>query len=207
MPRYDLVLKPERGRRAERIALDCPSDEAARDAAEVLVGEHSAELRAEDRLVRAWAGAPVQASRERVAAWLATPLSSAVGAAVIATSPRGTVLHWDRNAVRLYGWSAADALGRDIVELTPATQSRLDAVQVMDTLRSGQPWQGEMVLRDKAGRPFRAWVLDVPLGDVAGGAGVIVGISLPLAERAAIADHSEAIEAELHRRFEEVQVP
>ena len=50
----------------------------------------------------------------------------AVDQAVIATTPEGIVVAWNPNAETLYGWTAAEAIGRSIVELTPSEQATGD---------------------------------------------------------------------------------
>ena len=53
--------------------------------------------------------------------------ASPVYQAVIATTPEGVVVAWNPNAETLYGWTAAEAIGRSIVELTPSEQATGDA--------------------------------------------------------------------------------
>ncbi|MDP9458074.1 MAG: PAS domain-containing protein, partial [Actinomycetota bacterium] len=45
-------------------------------------------------------------------------LLDGVGYALIATDPLGKILYWNRAAEELYGWSAGEAMGRSVVELT-----------------------------------------------------------------------------------------
>jgi PAS domain S-box-containing protein len=105
----------------------------------------------------------------------------ASGAAVIATTPQGAVLYWNEAAVRLYGWKAEEALGRNVVNVTPALQSREQAAEIMKQLQRGEPWEGDIVLRRRDGTPFKAFVTDVLVGD--GDNSVIVGASVVAAKR------------------------
>lgn len=105
------------------------------------------------------------------------------GLAVIATSVEGVVLYWNDGARALYGWSRAEALGRNILDLTPALQSRSEATSIMQSLRSGLTWQGEIVVRRRDGTPFSAFVADIPVGAVQEGRGAIVGLSVKASER------------------------
>ena len=105
----------------------------------------------------------------------------ASGAALIATSPEGAVLYWNDAAQRLYGWKATEALGRNVVDVTPALQSREQAAEIMKQLQRGQPWEGDIVLRRRDGTPFKAFVTDVLVGD--GDTAVIVGASVIAARR------------------------
>ncbi|HEX6858580.1 MAG TPA: PAS domain-containing protein [Caulobacteraceae bacterium] len=106
----------------------------------------------------------------------------AAGAALIATAHDGTVVYWNAAATRLYGWDAEEALGRNVVELTPALQSREEALDIMRRLQRGESWEGEIILRRRDGTPFKAFVADVPV--VA--EGVIVGASEVASRREAV---------------------
>ncbi len=121
--------------------------------------------------------------------------------AIIATDGDGRVRYWSRQASRLYGWRAEEALGRDILDLTPARQSQAEAAAAMRTLAAGDGWQGEMVLKGRDGRPFRAYVVNVPIATADGP--LIVGASV-------LIDDCEALEqarAELEARLEAVAGP
>lgn len=108
---------------------------------------------------------------------------AAADIAVIATNAAGTVAYWNPAAAALYGWSSDEAVGRNVLDLTPATQSRGQAARIMQSLRSGSTWQGEFVVRGRDGRPFRAFVTDIPVGDIHEGGGAIVGASVPADRR------------------------
>lgn len=113
--------------------------------------------------------------------------------AVIATSPDGAVVFWSRGARRLYGWTEADALGRNIMELTPAVQARPKAGEIMDSLRRGEAWDGEILLRKKDGSLFRAVVTDLPLSLSGEAVAVIVGVSGPIEDKAAVVAKAESL--------------
>ena len=107
----------------------------------------------------------------------------ATAPAVIATTPGGVVVAWNAEAETLYGWSAEEALGRNIVELTPSEQAATDADAIMKTLRNGESWSGEFPVRRKDGSSFLAFVSDTPVVDENGDIVVIVGVSHDAAER------------------------
>ena len=77
----------------------------------------------------------------------------------------------------LYGWSRAEAMGRNIVELTPGELSRGEAEEIMRLLRSGHSWTGNFVVRGRDGEPFTAKVADFPVRDTAGELRGIIGVS------------------------------
>ena len=100
--------------------------------------------------------------------------------AVIATDATGQVLYWNDAARRLYGWESAEAIGRQIVDLTPSLQSRDDAVRIMAALARGKHWSGEFPVTRKDGSTFVAHVIDAPVHDELGQLVGIIGISSDL---------------------------
>lgn len=112
--------------------------------------------------------------------------------AIIATDAAGAVTAWNHAAQRLYGWRAAEAMGRSILELTPSQQSRGEAAEIMATLQRGEAWSGEIILRRKDGQVFRAYVKNFPVGE-----GVIVGVSTAASQRHLLDAHRDAIQAEI----------
>ena len=98
--------------------------------------------------------------------------------AVIGTDENGTVLFWNSAAEDLYGYSADEAIGRNIVDITPAMMSRRDAERIMHELLAGKSWNGDFTVRHRDGSVITVQVEDVPVmvdGAVVG----IVGISSP----------------------------
>lgn len=96
--------------------------------------------------------------------------------AVIATDARGVILYWSAAAESLYGWRADDALGRDILAVTPTRGSSEEAATIMEELRHGRLWTGMFILQQRDGTPIMVHVTDVPIrdeGEVVG----IVGVS------------------------------
>lgn len=83
--------------------------------------------------------------------------------AVIATDHGGTILYWNYLATKMYGWPSAEALGRNIVDVTPVTQASAEAQAIMQQLVSGRPWTGAFDVRTRAGNPLRAYVTDIPV--------------------------------------------
>jgi len=106
-------------------------------------------------------------------------LLDGLGQAVIATDPTGRIMYWSPAAESLYGWSADEVLGRDILTVTPSEVSRAQGAEIMSTLAAGEVWSGAFRVQARDGNAFTASVTDVPLlGDVNGVSG-IVGVSAP----------------------------
>ena len=106
--------------------------------------------------------------------------------AVIVTDTSGRVLRWSDSAASLYGWSATEAVGRNVLDLTPSEMSRALAEQIMTTLNEGSVWSGQFDVRARDGRSFTAYVTDVPLLDDREVVVGIVGASAPALEPVAV---------------------
>src|SRR3954466_4607946 len=76
------------------------------------------------------------------------------GAAVIATDAAGTIVYWNEGAAFLYGWEPEEALGRNVIDVTPTRNSTDDAMQIMEELRLGQEWTGEFIVKRRDGTPI-----------------------------------------------------
>jgi PAS domain S-box-containing protein len=115
---------------------------------------------------------------------LQASLLDAVEQAVMATDLDGKVIFYNRFAETLYGWTAEEAMGRHVVELT----SRSDpakASQIMAFLTQGGSWSGEFVAARRDGSTFPAYVTDSPIFDTTGRQIGIVGISRDISQEKA----------------------
>jgi PAS domain S-box-containing protein len=137
-----------------------------------------------------------------VGSFSADEILASLGEAVIVTNTAGVVVFWNHAAQELYGWTAEEALGRKIEELTVPDLAREKAADIMTALREGVSWAGGFPVRRKDGTMFPALVNDAGIyrgGDLVG----IVGISTnlgralrPLLERsteAALVLRSDAV--------------
>src|SRR3954453_11923177 len=124
------------------------------------------------------------------AAWLLRSL----GHAVIATDLTGGVRYWNPSAEQLYGWSAEEALGRDIVGLTVPQISQEMADEIMQTLREGGQWSGGFIVQRKDGLTFPALVTDTGVRTADGELVGIIGVSADVGHglRVLLAQSSDA---------------
>jgi PAS domain S-box-containing protein len=92
--------------------------------------------------------------------------------AVASTDAVGAVTLWNTRAAALYGWTADEAVGRSLVELLSPQGKEAGARELVETLRTGVPWQGTMRLRCRDGSLVAAFVRNSALRD---GDGDLVG--------------------------------
>jgi len=109
-------------------------------------------------------------------------LLNAVEQAVIATDLAGKVIYWNNFAESLYGWSAAEAVGSNIFDLTPAIESKDRAAEIFATLKNGHSWTGELTLRRRDGSTFPAMITDSPITNDSGELMGIVGVSVDITD-------------------------
>lgn len=96
---------------------------------------------------------------------------------VIVTDLEGTVTHWNHFAEVVYGWTAAEAVGKPIGDLTvgPVTQDTADAIMVR--LRQGKHWSGTSEARRRDGTLIAIHIVNAPVVDADGVPVAIAGIS------------------------------
>ena len=122
----------------------------------------------------------------------------AVRQAVIATDLDGQIVYWNRFAEALYGWSASEVQGRNILEITPSAMSQAQAAAIMDDLRDGKEWTGEFQVQRRDGTTFLAHVTNSPLRDEQGALIGILGFSVDLTTH-------KQLEAQLREETETVE--
>ncbi|HSP34143.1 MAG TPA: PAS domain-containing protein [Thermoanaerobaculia bacterium] len=106
-------------------------------------------------------------------------LLDALQQSAIATTADGVIVDWNRSAESLYGWRRDEALGRNVVDVTPAAVSREEASRIMSSLAAGEIWSGEFPVRTRSGESFIASVTDVPIVDERDHVVAVVGLSAP----------------------------
>ena len=109
-------------------------------------------------------------------------LLNTVEQSVIATDLGGIVIYWNLYAEELYGWSAEEAIGRNIMELTTPRPSIRQADEIMTQLRQGKSWTGELIVQRKDGTSFPAQTTNSPIYDKQALIGII-GLTNDITER------------------------
>ena len=127
-------------------------------------------------------------------------LLDTVEQAVIATDPDGIVIYWNQFAQKLYGWTAQEALGRQIVELMAPEVMTEQALEIMSRLRQGESWSGEFNARRRDGTTFPAQIINSPINDDNGNLIGIVGVSTDITERKRQEDSLRELTHQLERQ-------
>jgi PAS domain S-box-containing protein len=106
-----------------------------------------------------------------------------VQAAVIAADLEGRVTHWNRHAEVLFGRSADEVLGSDIVAATVPAEQQEAARRILLEAKAGKPWEGEFEVWRKDGTRFFALVSLSPIHDGTGSVTGVVGVAVDISSR------------------------
>jgi PAS domain S-box-containing protein len=110
-------------------------------------------------------------------------LLNTIGQAVMAADLNGIINFWNKAAEVLYGWTAEEAIGNNVLDLIPSQQTKEQAAAIMSALYEGNSWSGELVMQRKDGTSFTAFLTDSPVYDSRHKLVGIIGISSDLTER------------------------
>ncbi|GAB2776190.1 hypothetical protein GCM10010465_23480 [Actinomadura fibrosa] len=106
-----------------------------------------------------------------------------IGQAAIATDANGKITYWNNAATEIYGWSREEVLGKNILRVTPARDTRQKGENIMQVLKQGKIWSGEFMVQRKDGTEFPALVTNSPFYDETGKLQGIIGISSDITDR------------------------
>jgi PAS domain S-box-containing protein len=107
-----------------------------------------------------------------------------VQAAVIAADVSGRISHWNRHAEELLGWTPAEALGRDLIEVLIDSSQRETMKAILAGAIAGTPWEGELRIARKGGGTVLSYTSLSPIRDAARGTAGVVSVSVDVTERA-----------------------
>ena len=132
-----------------------------------------------------------------------TNLLNAVGQAIIATTLQGEIVFFNRFAEQLYGWSAEEALGRNIMDVTVPQISQGQAGEIMAELGRGISWSGEFSVQRRDGTVFPALVVNTPILDPDGEFVGIIGASSDISARKQIEEQLRQSEVKFRNVVEQ----
>jgi len=114
---------------------------------------------------------------------LQSQLLNAVNSAIIATDKENKVFYWNQMAEKLYGWTAEEVYGKDILEVIPGKTVIEAANHIMDQLRHGKKWSGDFIVQRKSGTHLPVFVTNSPIFDSQGHFAGVIGVSNEVSER------------------------
>lgn len=107
----------------------------------------------------------------------------AVDASVIATDLDGRVLAWNDGARRLHGWTAEQAIGRDVVEMTVPASGRELGRQAWASVVATDCWEGRLEADRADGTTVPVRVRTRVLRGTDGAPTGVVGVAVGLSEQ------------------------
>ena len=110
-------------------------------------------------------------------------LLDAVGQAVLSTDLDQRITYWNKSAAALLGWTADEALGRNLVELTRPDTSPAADDELQAMLRRGEPWSRELQLHRKDGTVLPLFTTNAPVFNDMGEVTAVIGVGVDLTER------------------------
>jgi len=132
-----------------------------------------------------------------------------IGQSVIVTNPMAQIVYWNKAAERIYGWTVEEAVGKNIIDITPTTMSQEEAKDIFKTLSAGKNWEGEFRVKNKLGNEFPVYVTNTPFFDDLGKLAGIIGISSDITNRkkrdAEIRELNENLEKLVEKRTEQLE--
>jgi PAS domain S-box-containing protein len=136
--------------------------------------------------VEFWFGSNTDITEQREAAEqirLQATMLAAVNQAVVATDAEGVIIYWNAYAETLYGWTAAEAVGRQVLELIIPPETRAEAEQDIERMRRGESFNIERIKCRRDGSRFPALVSETPVFDEQGRLKAILRVSADITER------------------------
>lgn len=88
-----------------------------------------------------------------------------IGQAVIAVDDEGIINYWNKAATTIYGWLPEDMIGTQVLDQASVNTAAPQALEIIEMLKSGETWSGELIVSRKDGTEFPALVNSTPIYD------------------------------------------
>jgi PAS domain S-box-containing protein len=111
-------------------------------------------------------------------------LLDSVDQAVVVTDMKGKVIYWNSYSEILYGYKKEEAMGMPLSNLvTDDPANARKGKEIMESIKKGNSWSGEFLVKSKRGRIFPVYVTDSPVYDSKGEMKGIIGVSRDITEQ------------------------
>jgi diguanylate cyclase (GGDEF)-like protein/PAS domain S-box-containing protein len=122
----------------------------------------------------------------------ARPILDVLAQPVVATDLEYTIIYWNPAATDIYGYSAADAIGKPIISLLGIRDDLPELHDATTRLAQGQPWTGELQTRTRTGVTLTTLLALTPLsinsGDLVAFIGTSVDVTAAVQDRRRLND-------------------
>ncbi|WP_319479044.1 PAS domain S-box protein [uncultured Draconibacterium sp.] len=92
-------------------------------------------------------------------------LIDSISDSIISTDLDGKITCWNKAAEELYKWKSEDVIGKTIKEIIPSASTIKQSGEVMNSLKSGDSWEGVVEVENKYGKVFPVYIKYSPLLD------------------------------------------
>jgi PAS domain S-box-containing protein len=103
-------------------------------------------------------------------------LLGGVRESLVANDLQGNIFYWNEAAAEMFGWTAAEVLGRSLVETCPAPAFRPMAAAILQGIERGERFAGEFQARRRNGEVFPILLNVAPMYDAEGRLTGCVGV-------------------------------
>jgi PAS domain S-box-containing protein len=125
-------------------------------------------------------------------------IQESVSDAVIATDMDFRIQSWNHAAETIYGWSAAEAIGKPVNEVVQTTyESEADRARILKDFFEYGAWQGEVIQRHRDGSPINILASANLFKDETGQPFGVVSVNRDISERKRIAEALQKSAAEI----------
>lgn len=88
-----------------------------------------------------------------------------MGQAVHVIDRSHRIIYWNRMAEKLYGYTAEEVIGKNVIELLTDFQDFRAASKIISRVVNGESWTGVFHVKNKGGRRFQILATDTPFYD------------------------------------------
>jgi diguanylate cyclase (GGDEF)-like protein/PAS domain S-box-containing protein len=112
-----------------------------------------------------------------------TELLAAAGQAIVAVNLDRTVIYWNKAAEEMYGWSAAEAVGRRYLELIVRDETADRNEVMVQAMLRGETWSGDYEVTRRDGTKMWVFVTNTPMLGSDGALVAVIGSSIDITKR------------------------
>ena len=92
-------------------------------------------------------------------------LLNTIQQSVVVTDAEANVTYMNDHAIKIYGWQREEAYGKNVIEIGVAEPSVEEALAIVEKLKHGETWMGELTVKTKDNKEFISQVIDSPIKD------------------------------------------